>query len=306
MCRVLAYLGTPILLDELLYKPDSSLVVQSYDPKLMTGVRQNLGGFGMVAWDEHSHDPSKPFYYKTHLLPFYDDNLKNLSSKIRARCLVAHIRGVEYDNLSAAVSNQNVHPFLFDNTNIIFAHNGDLVGFEEMRYDLAAYMKPEYKTRIKGTTDTEWIYAIFLSLLDPKVKNYTDHDIHQGILKTLDVLRTVRKKYKIFYSSTLNFFISTGDIIFAIRFTMDFGHYPSMDPNPLEGYTSLWYTYGQEYGFFDGEYKMKSGKKNTSMLIASEPLTSDYTTWIEVPEYSFISASLKNGVVGIKSYNLVP
>ena len=35
MCRVLAYLGEPVLLDDLLYKPDSSLVTQSYDPKML-------------------------------------------------------------------------------------------------------------------------------------------------------------------------------------------------------------------------------------------------------------------------------
>ena len=205
MCRALAYLGTPIVLDELLYKPDSSLIIQAYNPKLMTEIRQNLGGFGMLAWDDQSEAPKKPFNYRTHLLPFYDDNLVNLSSKIRAYCVLAHIRGVEYNN-KTAVSNQNVHPFLFDNTDLAFAHNGDLEGFEEMRYDLAAYMKPEYRARIKGSTDTEWMYALFLSMLKPKVKKHTAEDIHQGIIAMLDVIRTVRKDNNIAYSSSLNFF----------------------------------------------------------------------------------------------------
>jgi len=30
MCRVLAYLGSPILLENLLYRPDSSLLKQAY------------------------------------------------------------------------------------------------------------------------------------------------------------------------------------------------------------------------------------------------------------------------------------
>ncbi len=305
MCRVLAYLGRPIVLDDLFYKPDSSLVTQSYDPKLMTDIRQNLGGFGMAAWDRRSHNNGSPFHYKTHLLPFYDDNLKNLSSKIRAQCVLAHVRGIEYDSTSP-VSNQNVHPFLFDNTNITFAHNGYLSDFEFIRYELSNYMRHEYKIRIKGTTDTEWMYALFLSMLNPKRRHYTIKDIHDGILDTIAVLKKVRKKYKINKSSTLNFFISTGYLIFAMRYTMDFGHFDSLDPNPLSGYTSLWYTYGEEYGYIDGEYKMKGGKKKKSIIIASEPLTSDNTTWIEVPEYSFISANLHGEDVHMKTFNMKP
>lgn len=304
MCRVLAYLGNPIPLDELFYKPDSSLVTQAYDPKLMTEVHQNLGGFGMAAWDRRSHDAHIPFWYKTHLLPFYDDNLKNLSAKIRAQCILAHVRGVEYNNASP-VSNQNVHPFLFENTNIVFAHNGYLSHFEEIRYELANYMKQEYKVQIKGTTDSEWMYALLLSVLNSKAKNPTVKEIHEGILKTLDILEKIRKKHSINFSSTLNFFISTGSIIFAMRYTMNFGCYESLDPNPLSGYTSLWYTYGEQYGYFDGEYKMKGGKKK-SIIIASEPLTNDNTTWIEVPEYSFISASLSNEEVVVKTFNMMP
>jgi glutamine amidotransferase len=305
MCRVLAYLGRPIVLDDLFYKPDSSLVTQSYDPKLMTEIRQNLSGFGMAAWDRRSHYAIAPFVYRTHTLPFYDDNLKNLSSKIKAQCVLAHVRGIEYDDPSP-VSNQNVHPFLFDNTNITFAHNGYLFSFEDIRYEIAAYMKHEYKVRIRGTTDTEWMYALFLSMLDSNKKRYTVKDIHDGILDTIAILKKIRKKNKINKSSTLNFFISTGDLIFAMRYTMSFGHYESLDPNPLAGYTSLWYTYGEEYGYFDGEYKMKGGKKKKSIIIASEPLTSDNTTWIEVPEYSFISASLHGEEVHMKTFNLAP
>ena len=33
MCRALLYLGEPVLIDDLLYKPDNSLVKQAYMPK---------------------------------------------------------------------------------------------------------------------------------------------------------------------------------------------------------------------------------------------------------------------------------
>ena len=49
MCRVLAYLGSQIPLENLLYKPDSSLLKQAYQPQMLQML--NLAGFGMMAWD---------------------------------------------------------------------------------------------------------------------------------------------------------------------------------------------------------------------------------------------------------------
>jgi glutamine amidotransferase len=48
MCRWLAYSGSPVLLEELLYKPENSLVTQSRHARL--GVEATNGdGFG-VGW----------------------------------------------------------------------------------------------------------------------------------------------------------------------------------------------------------------------------------------------------------------
>jgi glutamine amidotransferase len=35
----------------------------------------------------------------------------------------------------------------------------------------------------------------------------------------------------------------------------------------------------------------------SSLMIASEPLTSDTSTWLEAPEYSILTASLEDGVL---------
>jgi hypothetical protein len=48
MCRVLAYLGEPISLEHVLFETDSSLVRQSYSPRMMQKFL-NLAGFGMAA-----------------------------------------------------------------------------------------------------------------------------------------------------------------------------------------------------------------------------------------------------------------
>ena len=55
MCRALLYLGEPVMLDNLLFQPDSALVRQSYMPKMLNLL--NLAGFGLRAWDRASHAP---------------------------------------------------------------------------------------------------------------------------------------------------------------------------------------------------------------------------------------------------------
>ena len=47
MCRALLYLGQPVLLDSLLFQPDSALVKQSYMPNMLHML--NLAGFGLRA-----------------------------------------------------------------------------------------------------------------------------------------------------------------------------------------------------------------------------------------------------------------
>jgi hypothetical protein len=94
MCRALLYLGEPVLLDNFLYQPDSALVKQSTMPRMLHLL--NLAGFGLRAWDPSSHDPERAYSYYSQSLPVFDRNLKNLAEKIRAGCLLAHVRGDRY------------------------------------------------------------------------------------------------------------------------------------------------------------------------------------------------------------------
>src|SRR5260370_19849748 len=87
MCRALLYLGEPVLLDNLLFQPDSALVRQSYMPKMLNLL--NLAGFGLRAWDPGSHAPGEPYFYGSPSLPVFDRDLKNLAAEVRAPCLRA-------------------------------------------------------------------------------------------------------------------------------------------------------------------------------------------------------------------------
>jgi predicted glutamine amidotransferase len=297
MCRALLYLGEPVLLDDLLYKPDSSLVKQSYMPRMLRML--NLAGFGMMVWDRSSIDPDVPYRYGTTNLPVFDRNLKSLANKIKANCFLGHVRGVALDT-TVSITDQNIHPFWYPGAKLVMAHNGDLYHFEEMRDDLRLHIRPEIARHISGSTDSEWIYAVLLSQLSDPGDYSTNDEIRRAVDKTLAIIGSVRAARGISIASSVNLFISDGQQIFAVRFCFDFGRYPTSDPAKVHEanltYLSLWYTSGREYGFYDEEWQMVGGAAAAdSVMVASEPLTTHVAKWLEVPEYSVLHTERNNG-----------
>jgi glutamine amidotransferase len=292
MCRVLAYLGEPIPLAHVLFETDSSLVRQSHSPRMMEKFL-NLAGFGMVAWDPRSVRAEDPFTYRTTTLPDFDRNLRNLSGKLAPTCLLAHVRGV-VGGEQAIVTESNLHPFRLPGARVVLAHNGHLREFARMRYDLLEHIRPELAQGVSGTTDSEWIYAMVLSQLDDPYGEPDVHELAEAVTATLRRLREVRARDGIDTSSPVNLFLATGRSRVATRFSFYYGWYPHED-SLLETdlpYCSLWYTVGDAYApREDGASAMAAGDALRSVLIASEPLTLDTTTWLEVPEYSMITAA---------------
>jgi glutamine amidotransferase len=304
MCRALLYLGQPVLLDNLLFQPDSALIRQSYMPKMLHML--NLAGFGLRAWDSASHDPDKAFAYYSQQLPVFDRNLQNLAHKIKPTCLLAHVRGVAYSS-RVEISLQNVHPFHFKDVPIVMAHNGDLAGFADMKPLLAPHVKPVYLAQIHGTTDSEWIYALFLSQLDDPTMPLKEETTFAALQRTLDVIRDARAKLGISLSSSVNLFIANGSQLAAVRYCFDFGRYRTEDPAKVHeanlSFLSLWYTLGKDYNLHDGEWKMTGGAENAdSIIVASEPLTNDTAAWVELPEYGALFAEIQNGRPSVKVY----
>jgi glutamine amidotransferase len=292
MCRVLAYLGEPLPLAHVLYETDSSLVRQSYSPRMMATFL-NLAGFGMVAWDPVSVRPQEPFAYRTTALPAFDRNLRGLAAKLAPSCFVAHVRGVTYSEREM-VAETNLHPFRFPGARVVLAHNGHLREFARMRFDLVQHIRPELAQRIEGTTDSEWIYALVLSQLDDPYGRPETRELADATAAALRILREVRAQHGIDTSSPVNLCLTTGDSLVATRFSFDYGWYPDEDAL-LETdlpYVSLWYTIGGEYAPRDGASAMTASDAPRSLLIASEPLTVDISTWLEVPEYTMITAEL--------------
>jgi glutamine amidotransferase len=288
---VVAYLGEPVALDDLLYRTDGSLVRQAVDSELMTLL--NLGGFGMTAWAPESPDSDRPFTYRTPAVPTFDRNLRALSRKVCAGALVAHVRGVVYDERER-VGAQNLHPFMFEDATIALAQNGDLYDFGRMRFDLLEHVRPELAGMIEGTTDTEWVYALVLSMLDDPFARVDAEDAVLAVRQALGLLRTLRERRGIAVQSPVNLVLSDGRWLVATRFAFDYGWYPDDDSffagEREHDYTTLWYTLGGGYPATAGAWAAGDGA-TTSLLLASEPLTKNPAGWLEVPEYSLLIAS---------------
>lgn len=291
MCRVLAYLGEPLPLDDLLYASDNSLVRQSYAPQRLRML--NLAGFGVAAWDPSSRHP---YTYHTAGLPAFDTNLRALSRNVRAGCVLAHVRGVQFSD-NSLVGPQFLHPFLYSNMRVALAHNGDLHRFGEMRPHLQRHLRPEISRLVRTNLDSEWIYALFLSRLSEPSAEHTTAQLADALVETLEILGKVRQQVGIESVSSVNLFVADGKTIVAARYAFDFGCYASGDPALITPwqleYLSLWYSLGNRYTCHEGEWKMIGGRQSArAMLLASEPLTRDESTWLEVPEYSLVSFDL--------------
>jgi glutamine amidotransferase len=49
---------------------------------------------------------------------------------------------------------------------------------------------------------------------------------------------------------------------------------------------------------------MRGADAPTSLIVASEPITSDASTWLEVPEYSLLAAARSGGTVTTELHDL--
>ena len=163
MCRVLAYIGPEIPVENLLLKPDNSLVNQSLDPERHPELQ--LAGWGFGAWGENLLTPEEPFVYRRPMAAFYDDNAKGIIPSLQASTLLAHVRAAAYDS-GVVLADENCHPFSYKETPWIVAQNGDLPNWKLVQRELLQHCKDKYLKQMLGNTDTEFLYVLLLSLLE--------------------------------------------------------------------------------------------------------------------------------------------
>ena len=128
MCRLAAYLGAPLYLEELIAKPRHSLMHQSLRAE-EAKVATNGDGFG-VGWYGEREEPG---VYRDASPAWADDNLLALSQNLRSGLFFAHVRAAT----AGASSRQNCHPFRHGR--YLFMHNGQIGGYGQLSYGFNYY-----------------------------------------------------------------------------------------------------------------------------------------------------------------------
>lgn len=181
MCRVLAYIGPEVPLESLLLTPSNSLVNQALDPEHYPDLQ--LAGWGFGAWSEHLLKPEDPLLYRRPMAAFYDDNATRIIPSLQASTMLAHVRAAAYDSKVVMVD-ENCHPFSFEETPWILAQNGDLPGWMLLQRELLQHCEDRYLKQMRGTTDTEFLYVLLLSLLEGD----SDQDVQRAIERMIALI----------------------------------------------------------------------------------------------------------------------
>jgi glutamine amidotransferase len=152
MCRWLAYLGTSLLLEDLLYKPTHSLIDQSLHAQL-GALTTNGDGVG-IGWYGEGAGPG---LYRSIEPAWSDRNLREIAGQVRSPLFLAHVRA----STGASVQQTNCHPFRFGKW--LWMHNGEIEHFHRVKRELALAIDPSLYPDIAGSTDSEVFFFLALT-----------------------------------------------------------------------------------------------------------------------------------------------
>lgn len=221
MCRVLAYIGPEIPLENLLTKPKNSLINQALDPERHPELQ--LAGWGFGAWGESLLKPEEPFIYRRPMAAFYDDNADRIIPSLQANTMLAHVRAAAYNSKTVLVD-ENCHPFSFEGTQWIIAQNGYLPGWQLLQRELLQHCKDDYLKQMLGTTDTEFIYVLLLSLLEGD----SDEEVKSAIEELLRLIAQAMKDLRLPGLTKLKMALVAPNRIIGINWGL--GHQGEVNP----------------------------------------------------------------------------
>ncbi len=148
----MAYSGEPILAEDLLFRPEHSLIDQSLHSRL-GATTTNGDGFG-IGWYGEGAEPA---VFKSIEPAWNDSNLREIAGQLRTPLFFAHVRA----STGTAVQRSNCHPFRHGRW--LWMHNGALRGFHETRRDLVTAIDPALFPDLEGSTDSETLFFLALT-----------------------------------------------------------------------------------------------------------------------------------------------
>jgi len=258
VCRWLVYSGSPLLLEDLLYKPKHSLIDQSLHAQLGPHTT-NGDGFG-VGWYGEGEVPA---LYKGVDPVWNDFNLRELSRQIRSPLIFAHIRA----STGTPVQQTNCHPFRHGKW--LWMHNGQIAGFQEVKRDLVLAIDPALYPCIEGSSDTETFFFLALTF-------GLEQDPPAAVERAVGFIEQVCAKRGIEHPMRMSVATSDGRSIWAFR-------YSSVGEPPSLYYSTKVETLRAQHPDMPVFQQLSA----ESRLVVSEPLGDLAGAWNEVPASSY-------------------
>jgi predicted glutamine amidotransferase len=258
MCRWLAYSGSPILIEELLYKPEHSLIDQSLHSTL--GAETTNGdGFG-IGW--YGPKPTPGVFHS--IEPAWNDrNLRELAGQIVSPLVFAHIRA----STGTPVQQSNCHPFRHGNW--LFMHNGAIRDFGKVKRDIAVEVDPSLYPEIEGSTDSELFFHLALTY-------GLEDDPPAAVARAVGFVEATGRKHGVEFPIQMTLGITDGTCTWGFR-------YSSEGKSRSLFFSTAIATLRELYP----ENPLFQNVDDETRLIVSEPLGSLPGAWNEVPESSW-------------------
>ena len=269
MCRLMAYLGSPVIIDKLLYQPKNSLVNQSINAK---EIEEPLNGDGFgIGWYVRELNNEPVTFVSVH--PAWSNrNLRNLAPRIRTDCLIAHVRAASVGE----VSESNCHPFQYKN--ILMMHNGGVENFSRIKRKLREPLNDELYNWIKGQTDSEHIFAYLLNDLFKNHQTLSPDGVVDAFENTFAALKKMMAENGITEPAYLNMVVTNGLFVVGARYVTDHKEEP----------LTLYHSEGSRFVVEEGVTHMMAPEDDDhAVLIVSEKLSDD-KDWTLIPANHFV------------------
>jgi predicted glutamine amidotransferase len=200
MCRWMAWHGQPVLVEELLFRSPHGIVDQALHAR-MGAEPTNGDGFGL-GWYGAGEGPG---VYRSVAPAWGDANLRELAAHLASPLFVAHVRAA----IGSPVQQTNCHPFRHGRW--LFVHNGYLADFARLRRDLMLAVDPSLFARIQGSTDSEVVFFLALTL-------GLEDDPLGALERTVGLVEQVAERRGVDGAVQATFGLAGGDGVWAVRY----------------------------------------------------------------------------------------
>jgi predicted glutamine amidotransferase len=259
MCRWLAYSGSPILLEALLYRPEHSLIDQSRHARM--GVETTNGdGFG-VGWYEP--DAEAPAVFRSIEPAWNDRNLREVASHVRSPLFLSHIRA----STGTAVQQTNCHPFRYDKW--LWVHNGLVRDFHLVKRDLSLAVDESLYPYIEGSADSETLFYLALTF-------GLEDDPPKAVERMVGFVEEVGHRRGVEHPIQMTIGTSDGKSVWAFRYSSE-----------RDSRTLYYSTDVRTVRRLHPELEVLQLVSDETRIVVSEPLGDLTGAWNEVPESSY-------------------